>query len=71
MAWAGFDYASMLSLDPDAVERSRRRMNFRVPKPGAAIYQTQGSDPAVRPLVIPVFFWEAGGVVPAPRPRPR
>jgi beta-galactosidase len=38
---------------------------FRVPKPGAAIYQTQG-DPAVRPVIVPVFFWEAGGAVPAP-----
>ena len=40
---------------------------FRIPKPGAAIYQTQG-DPAVRPLIIPVFFWEAGGAVPAASP---
>jgi beta-galactosidase len=38
---------------------------FRVPKPGAAIYQTQG-DPAVRPVIVPVFFWEAAGAVPAP-----
>jgi len=40
---------------------------FRVPKPGAAIYQTQG-DPAVRPVIIPVFFWETVGAVPAPNP---
>jgi beta-galactosidase len=38
-----------------------------VPKPGAAIYQSQG-DPAVRPVIIPVFFWEAGGAAPAPSP---
>jgi beta-galactosidase len=40
---------------------------FRVPKPGAAIYQSQG-DPAVRPVIIPVFFWEASGAVPTPSP---
>ncbi len=67
VAWAGFDYASKLSLDPDAVKWAGVADGFRVPKPGAAIYQTQG-DPAVRPLVIPVFFWEAGGAVPAASP---
>ncbi len=33
---------------------------FRVPKPGAAIYQSQ-VDPSVRPVILPVFFWELGG----------
>jgi hypothetical protein len=42
---------------------------FRVPKPGAAIYQTQG-DPAVRSVIVPVFFWGAGGAVPSPGPDP-
>jgi beta-galactosidase len=30
---------------------------FRVPKPGAAIYQAQ-TDPAARPVIVPVFFWD-------------
>ena len=40
---------------------------FRVPKPGAGIYQSQ-VDPSVRPVIVPVFFWENGGAVPAPAP---
>ena len=67
MAWAGFDYASILSMDPDAIKWAGVADGFRVPKPGAAIYQTQG-DPGVRPVIIPVFFWEAGGAVPGPSP---
>ena len=67
VAWAGFDYASILSLDPDAIKWAGVADGFRVPKPGAAIYQTQG-DPGVRPVIIPVFFWEAGGAVPAASP---
>ena len=67
LAWAGFDYASMLGPGPGDIKWAGVADGFRVPKPGAAIYQTQG-DPAVRPLVIPVFFWEAGGAVPAASP---
>ena len=67
VAWAGFDYGSVLSRDPDNIKWAGVADGFRVPKPGAAIYQSQG-DPAVRPIIIPVFFWEAGGAVPAPSP---
>ncbi|MGB6581089.1 MAG: glycoside hydrolase family 2 TIM barrel-domain containing protein, partial [Streptosporangiaceae bacterium] len=67
MAWAGFDYASMLGQDPANIKWAGVADGFRVPKPGAAIYQTQG-DPAVRPLIVPVFFWERGGAVPAASP---
>ena len=67
VAWAGFDYASLLGLGPANIKWAGVADGFRVPKPGAAIYQTQG-DPAVRPVIIPVFFWEAGGAVPAPSP---
>jgi beta-galactosidase len=59
LAWAGFDYYS--------ATRNRRNWNtlrtpgvvdvFRVPKPGAAIYQSQ-VDPAARPVIVPVFFWD-------------
>ena len=62
LAWAGFDYASLLGQGPANIKWAGVADGFRVPKPGAAIYQTQG-DPAVRPLIIPVFFWEAGGAV--------
>jgi beta-galactosidase len=67
LAWAGFDYASVLSQDPDNIKWAGVADGFRVPKPGAAIYQSQG-DPSVRPVIMPVFFWEAGGAVPAPAP---
>jgi beta-galactosidase len=65
LAWAGFDYASLLGDAPDNIKWAGVADGFRIPKPGAAIYQTQG-DPAVRPVIVPVFFWEAGGAVPAP-----
>ena len=67
-AWAGFDYASMLGQGGN-VKWAGVADGFRVPKPGAAIYQTQG-DPAVRPVIVPVFFWEAGGPVPSSGPAP-
>jgi beta-galactosidase len=67
LAWAGFDYASMLSQAPDAIKWAGVADGFRVPKPGAAIYQSQG-DPAANPVIIPVFFWEPGGAVPVPAP---
>jgi beta-galactosidase len=60
LTWAGFDYYS--------APRSHRNWNtlrtpgvvdtFRVPKPGAAIYQSQ-ADPASRPVIVPVFFWDS------------
>jgi beta-galactosidase len=67
LAWAGFDYASLLSTNPDNIKWAGVADGFRVPKPGAAIYQSQG-DPGVNPVIIPVFFWEPGGAVPAPDP---
>jgi beta-galactosidase len=67
LAWAAFDYASPEGLDPDAVKWAGVADLFRVPKPAAGIYQSQ-VDPSVRPVIVPVFFWELGGVVPAPAP---
>ena len=32
---------------------------FRIPKPAAAIYRSQ-LDPRVRPVIVPVFFWDFG-----------
>jgi beta-galactosidase len=67
LAWAGFDYGSLLGPGPYDVKWAGVADGFRVPKPGAAIYQAQG-DPAVRPVIVPVFFWEAAGPVPSPGP---
>jgi beta-galactosidase len=67
LAWAGFDYNSLLGPGPYDIKWAGVADGFRVPKPGAAIYQSQG-DPAVRPVIIPVFFWEASGAVPSPSP---
>ena len=60
LAWAGFDYYS--------AAQNRKNWNtlrtpgvvdtFRVPKPGAAIYKSQ-VDPATRPVIVPVFFWDS------------
>ena len=67
LGWAGFDYASQDSQDPDNVKWAGVADGFRVPKLGAAIYQSQ-LDPSVRAVIAPVFFWENGGAVPAPAP---
>jgi beta-galactosidase len=70
LAWAGFDYYA-------AATRNRRNWNtlrtpgvidtFRVPKPGAAIYQSQ-IDPATRPVIVPVFFWDSASAPAGPGP---
>jgi beta-galactosidase len=65
LAWAGFDYASPLGVGPDAIKWAGVADGFRIPKPGAAIYQSQ-LDPSVRPVIVPVFFWEQGGTLAGP-----
>jgi beta-galactosidase len=67
LAWAAFDYASPEGLDPESVKWAGVADLFRVPKPGAAIYQSQ-VDPSVRPVIAPVFFWEPGGAFPITAP---
>jgi beta-galactosidase len=67
LAWAAFDYASPEGLDPESVKWAGVADLFRVPKPGAAIYQSQ-VDPSIRPVIVPVFFWEPAGVFPIPAP---
>jgi beta-galactosidase len=69
LAWAGFDYYS--------AARNRKNWNtlrtpgvidtFRVPKPGAAIYQSQ-VNPATRPVIVPVFFWDSRSARTGPGP---
>jgi beta-galactosidase len=65
LGWAAFDYASPIGLDPDAVKWAGVADGFRIPKPGAAIYQSQ-VDPGIRPVIVPVFFWELGQLQPEP-----
>jgi beta-galactosidase len=67
LAWAAFDYCSPEGLDPESVKWAGVVDLFRVPKPAAAIYQSQ-VDPAVRPVIAPVFFWEPTGAIPVPAP---
>jgi beta-galactosidase len=64
LAWAGFDYSSLHQGHPWSVKWAGVADGFRIPKPGAAMYQTQ-LDPRVRPLIVPAFFWEPGGAQPA------
>ena len=69
LAWAGFDYYS--------ATRNRKNWNtlrtpgvidtFRVPKPGAAIYQSQ-ADPVTRAVIVPVFFWDSRSAPAGPGP---
>jgi len=67
LAWSGFDY-------PSGSGRNRYRGVkctgvadlFRIPKPGAAIYQAQVS-PAVAPVIAPAFYWDFGKTSPVNR----
>ena len=65
LAWAAFDYASLLGPGGQRVKWAGVADGFRVAKPGAAIYLSQ-VDPQVRPVIVPVFFWDfEGGATPA------
>ncbi len=61
LGWAGFDYASLHG--GDRIWRNMKTPGvmdtFRVPKPGASFYRSQ-VDPLVRPVILPVFFWDFG-----------
>jgi beta-galactosidase len=67
LAWSGFDY-------PSGSGRNRYRGVkytgvadlFRIPKPGAAIYQAQVS-PAVAAVIAPAFYWDFGRTSPVNR----
>ncbi|HEY1625883.1 MAG TPA: glycoside hydrolase family 2 TIM barrel-domain containing protein [Streptosporangiaceae bacterium] len=67
LGWAGFDYSSMHQGQPWRVKWAGVADGFRVPKPGAAVYQTQVS-PRSRAMIVPVFFWEGAGAEPAGQP---
>ena len=64
LAWTGIDYESGAGPNiHEAVKYTGVIDLFRVPKPGAAIYQAQ-ADPAVRPVIAPAFYWDFGPVSP-------
>jgi beta-galactosidase len=71
LGWAGFDYASLTGGDRiwDHMKTPGVIDTFRVPKPGAAFYRSQ-ADPRVRPVILPVFFWDFGPGSPPDGPGP-
>jgi beta-galactosidase len=72
LGWAGFDYASLSGGKRiwDGLKTPGVLDTFRVPKPGAAFYRSQ-LDPRVRPVILPVFFWDFGPGSPPDGPGPR
>jgi beta-galactosidase len=59
VAWSGFDYPSGSGNQYRGVKYTGVVDLFRVPKPGAAIYQAQ-ADPRVKPVIAPAFYWDFG-----------
>jgi beta-galactosidase len=59
LAWTGFDYPSGSGNQYRGVKYTGVVDLFRIPKPGAAIYQAQ-ADPRVRPVIAPAFYWDFG-----------
>jgi beta-galactosidase len=67
LGWCAIDYASL-----NGGNRIWRNLKwpgvldtFRVPKPGAALYQSQVS-PRGRPVIAPMFGWDPGAAGPGP-----
>ncbi len=69
LGWAGIDYASLSGGNRvwNNVKWPGVLDTFRVPKPGAAFYRSQ-VDPSVRPVILPVFFWDFGSGSPVNGP---
>ena len=63
VAWSGYDYDSGNGNQFDGVKYTGVVDLFRIPKPGAAIYQSQ-VDPAIRPVIQPAFYWDFGSTSP-------
>lgn len=64
IAWGGFDYPSGNGNQYQGVKYIGVADLFRLPKPGAAIYQSQ-RDPAQGPVIQPAFSWDLGPTSPA------
>lgn len=70
IGWCAFDYGSLQAPGTDHLKTPGVADTFRVPKPGAAIYQTQ-ADPRLQPLIVPVPAWDFHSQPPpASRPGP-
>ena len=71
LGWAGLDYPSLNGGRRvwDALKTPGVTDIFRVPKPGAAFYRSQ-LDPRIRPVILPVFFWDFGPGSPPGGPGP-
>ncbi len=71
LGWAAIDYASYHGGRRiwDGLKTPGVIDTFRVAKPGAAFYRSQ-LDPAVRPVILPVFFWDFGPGSPPLGPGP-
>lgn len=64
IAWSGYDYESGCGKNIyNAVKYTGVVDLFRIPKPGAAIYQAQ-VDPRIRPVIAPAFYWDFGPTSP-------
>ncbi|MPZ82796.1 MAG: hypothetical protein GEV28_21285 [Actinophytocola sp.] len=64
LAWSGYDYpAGGGNNQYQQVKYTGVVDLFRVPKPGAAIYQAQ-VDPRTRPVIQPAFYWDFGPTSP-------
>ncbi|HEX6444568.1 MAG TPA: glycoside hydrolase family 2 TIM barrel-domain containing protein [Streptosporangiales bacterium] len=66
VAWSGYDYESGSGNRFQDIKFTGVVDLFRVPKPGAAIYQAQ-VDPKVRPVIAPAFYWDFGPTSPVDR----
>ncbi len=63
VAWACFDYPSGNGNEFQGTKYVGVHDLFRIPKPGAAIYQAQ-VDPRTRPVIAPAFYWDFGPTSP-------
>jgi beta-galactosidase len=69
LGWCAFDYGSAMAPGTDHLKTPGVADTFRVPKPGAAIYQSQ-ADPRKNPVIIPVFTWDFHSEQPPDGPQP-
>jgi beta-galactosidase len=63
LGWSGFDYPSGSGNQYQGVKYTGVVDLFRIPKPGAAIYQAQ-ADPRIAPVIAPAFYWDFGPMSP-------
>jgi beta-galactosidase len=63
LAWSGNDYNSGNGNQYGGIKYTGVLDAFRIPKPGAAIYQAQ-LDPKIRPVIQPAFYWDFGPTSP-------